>query len=56
MAVKAEVKMEVRRTKIIRQPITLKNRQKKFNLVPQVQEVLLELRMKYEPGYKMHKL
>lgn len=37
-------------------PITLKNRQTKWNLVPQVQEVLLELCMRDDLGYKKHKL
>lgn len=55
MAVKTDVKMEVRRTKVI-QPSALKNRQTKLNLVPQIQEVLLEFCMKYDLGYKMYKL
>lgn len=47
MAVKAEMKMEVRQTKIILQLIAPEEQaDKKLNLVPQIQEVLLELRMK----------
>lgn len=46
MAVKAEMKMELRQTKIILQLIALKEQAEKiFNLVPQIQEVLLELRI-----------
>ena len=58
MAVECEMKKEVRQKKTKKQKTKLYFNQadEKGSLVPQVQEVLLELRMWNDWGYKMHKL